>query len=117
MQEDNKTAYAPYNFVPFANKVIERYESPDDLPNWSKIDKSLKTGEIHITMKAETPVYISSTERDFYKDSDGKFKIPASSLRGMIRENMQILGFGLVRSGEDIEDYLIYFRDIASKSV
>lgn len=117
MQEDNKTAYAPYNFVPFANKVIERYESPDDLPNWSKIDKSLKTGEIHITMKAETPVYISSTERDFYKDSDGKFKIPASSLRGMIRENMQILGFGLVRSGEDIEDYQIYFRDIASKSV
>ena len=117
MQEDNKTAYAPYNFVPFANKVIERYESPDDLPNWSKIDKSLKTGEIHITMKAETPVYISSTERDFYKDSDGKFKIPASSLRGMIRENMQILGFGLTRSGEDIEDYQIYFRDIASKSV
>ena len=34
-----------------------------------------------------------------FPGSDGKYQIPGSTVRGMVRENMQILGYGLVRPG------------------
>ena len=114
-------AYAPYNFVPFSNKVIRRYESVSALPDYGKIDPKLKTGEIEITLETETPIYVSNgskekTEEDFFKGADGSYQIPSSSIRGMLRENMQILGFGLIRPEEDIADYHIYFREMASSN-
>lgn len=113
----NKEVHAPYNFVPFSNVVLQRYENEDELPDYEKIDPQLKTGEIVVNIEAETPIYVSngnSEKEDFFKGADGEYQIPGSSVRGMIRENMQILGFGLVRPGEDISDYQIYFRDMAS---
>lgn len=107
--------HAPYNFVPFANKPISRYETIQDLPSHDKIDPNLKTGEIHVQLKAETPIYIGGDDSgDFFKGTDGTYQIPGSSVRGMLRENMQILSMGVVRADEDLEDYQIYFRDVAS---
>ncbi len=42
--------------------------------------------------------------------------MPGSTIRGMVRENMQILSFGLVQKGEDVDDYQIFFRNMASAS-
>ena len=110
-----KQIHAPYNFVPFANKPISRYETIQDLPSHDKIDPNLKTGEIHVQLKAEMPIYIGGGESgDFFKGADGTYQIPGSSVRGMLRENMQILSMGVVRADEDLEDYQIYFRDMAS---
>lgn len=116
--EHTTQVHAPYNFVPFSNKVLVRYESPEQLPRHDVLGKTLKSGEIHITMCAETPVLVAdgkdSREVHFFRGADGTYQIPGSSIRGLIRQTMQILGFGHIRAKEDLEDYQIYFRDMAS---
>ena len=52
---------APYNFVPFSHKILS-YE--DEIPAHDAVDPSLKTGEIHITMTAKTPVFVSNGGKD-----------------------------------------------------
>lgn len=107
--------HAPYNFVPFSNKVL-RYEG--EIPAHDAVDPGLKTGEIHITMTAGTPVFVSDGGKDdthFFRGPDGTFQIPGSTIRGMVRQNMQILGFGLVRIGKDkdIANQQVFYRSIA----
>ena len=107
---------APYNFVPFSNKVLCRYNSTDDLPSHDKLDKNLHSGEIYLTIEAKTPLFISDGNDNFFRTPAGTCAIPGSSLRGLVRENMQILGFGLVRPEEDLQDYQIMFRKFADSS-
>lgn len=120
-----KGTRAPYNFVPFhargaqeevrpTARVLYRYDSTEELPRHDVIDPNLKTGEIHVTLTAETPVFISDGNEHFYKGANGQFMIPGSTIRGMVRENMQILGFGAIQTGEDVDDTRIYFRDMTS---
>ena len=114
----NTKVTAPYNFVPFSSKVLE-YEG--ELPEHNKIYSELKTGEIHLKITAETPIFISDGSKTeevcrFYKNGNGRFAIPGSSIRGLIRENMQILGFGQFDVNENFEDYQIFYRSIAAKS-
>lgn len=117
MAEKNQV-HAPYNFVPFSNRVLVRYEDMSELPPHDKIIPSLKTGEIHVTLTADTPVFVSNGKKqekaDFFRGANGKYTIPGSTVRGMTRQNMQILGFGLMRPGEDIEDIQIFYREMAA---
>ena len=118
MDEEKKTGVrAPYNFVPFSSKVLVRYENAEQLPPHDRIDPTLKTGEIHVTIKAETPIFVSDGKKqnaDFFRNAEGKCTIPGSSVRGLLRQNMMILGYGLPRIGEDLDDYQIYYRDMTS---
>ena len=111
---EKRSVYAPYNFVPFSSEVQLPYETVGELPRHDRLDPERKTGEIRIAMTAETPVFLSDGKEHFFRGANGAFMIPGSSVRGMVRENMQILGFGLVKPGEDLQDYQIYFREIAS---
>lgn len=98
-------AYAPYNFVPFDDVVMSRYKKAEELPPHDRIDPKLKTGEIHLTLTAETPVFVSdgaAEQPHFFRGADGKYQIPGSTIRGLIRTNVQFLGLGHVRPGEDI---------------
>lgn len=106
------TVRAPYNFVPFSNKIL-RYEGAP--PAHDAVDPSLRTGEIRVTLTADTPVFVSDGAKDahFFRGPDGTLQIPGSTIRGMIRQNMQILGFGLVRVGEDMEEQQFFYRKIA----
>lgn len=117
MAENKKTPNpirAPYNFVPFSNKVLCRYGSVKELPSHDRLDKNLHSGEIHLTIEAKTPLFISDGNDHFFRTPAGTCAIPGSSLRGLVRENMQILGFGLVRPEEDLQDYQILFREVAT---
>jgi len=110
---ENRTVHAPYNFVPFSNKILPY---PEEIPAHDSTDLSLKTGEIHVTLEAVTPVFVSDGNREdphFIQSPNGKFMLPGSTVRGMARQNMQILGFGLVRPGEDLEDKRIFYRKVA----
>lgn len=114
---ENSRVRAPYNFVPFSSKVLTPYESVRDLPRHDELRTDLKSGEIQVSLRAETPVFVSDGDKKdphFFRGANGKYMIPGSTIRGMSRENMQILGFGLIRPGEDLEDYQIYFREMAS---
>ena len=103
------------SFVSFCGTVIERYDSTESLPPHSKMDPKLLHGQIHVTITAKTPIMISdgtpkneggvSVSR-FSRDGRNCFRIPGSSLRGLIRQNMQILGLGsvTVQRGGDISE-------------
>lgn len=108
--------HAPYNFVPFSEKLLIRYENLAELPRHDRIDPALHSGEIQVELKAETPAFVSDGQPDprFFRGADGTYQIPGSTVRGMVRENMQILSFGLVRPGEDLDDVQIYFREMAA---
>ncbi|MCD8340865.1 MAG: TIGR03986 family CRISPR-associated RAMP protein [Clostridiales bacterium] len=111
--------HAPYNFVPFSNSILFPYKNAEALPSHGEWDATRKTGEIKIRMQAETPVFVSNGDKDnprFFRTPGGKLALPGSTIRGMVRENMQILSFGLVQKGEDVEDYQIFFRNVASAS-
>lgn len=109
----DRQVHAPYNFVSFPNKVIRRYAKLGDVPRQDRWDEDLLSGEITVTMTAETPVFISDGAKDqarFVQDAEGNCIVPGSSLRGLVRENMQILGLGLVRQNEDFQDINLYYR-------
>ncbi len=113
--EKEITIHAPYNFVPFAFEgPLRRYDSPRELPGHDCMDASLHTGEIHITLTAKSPIYISDGNNRFFRDGNGNYAIPGSTIRGMTRQNVQILGLGLMRPGEDFENRRLFYRKIGS---
>ena len=115
--------HAPYNFVPFSNKILTPAPDKETLlqeAGHDKIRPERLTGEIRVTLEAETPVFVSNGTREedktlrFFRDAQGRFCIPGSTVRGLLRQNMKILGYGVVRRGEDVEGQRLYFREMAS---
>lgn len=101
---------APYNFVPFYDKV---YKYPDDkLTNHNDMKSDLITGEITYEVKAETPIMIDDGTKHFFTDAKGRYAIPGSTMRGLIRNNVQILG--LSSFDNDIDDYALMYRNVAN---
>ena len=110
---------APYNFVPFlaSKQPLIRYASMEELPRQDVLAPQLKTGELHVTLTADSPVFVSDGEKEahFFRDARGTCCIPGSTVRGMLRSNMKILGLGMVHSEEDLADRQIFFRKVAAK--
>lgn len=101
---------APYNFVPFTSQV---YEYPAHKQVWhDDTSKELLTGEIVYEITANTPIMIDDGKGNFYKTAYGTYAIPGSSVRGLIRNNVQILGLSSFSS--DIDDYELMYRNVAS---
>ncbi len=93
--ENIQIAKAPYNFVPLNNTVVEA----EQIPDFDKYHSNSCTGYIDIELKTLTPLYIRNSDKDKNKESDffnvnGKYMIPGSSLRGMIRTMVEIMSFG-----------------------
>lgn len=101
---------APYNFIPFTKKLYT-YEDPIPTAH-NSVEEDLISGEIDYEITAQTSILVDDGTGHFHKDPEGKYSIPGSSMRGLIRNNVQILGF----SGfdEDIDDYALMYRDVAS---
>lgn len=108
---------APYRFVPLSNLIV--------YPSWAnKVshDKPFKDGicgEITIALKNQTPLCVggqqsSSSEYEagkihFYRTPDGKPSIPGSSLKGMLKNVLEIASFSPMRQ---IEDQKLGVRDL-----
>lgn len=114
--ENNNYVGAPYNFVSFYNDIVAIQKEQMDVRGEMKDD--LLSGEISYKLEAMTPVMIGSGEKDednveyFFENEHGEKAIPGSSMRGLIRNNVQILG--LAGFYEDIDDYNFMYRDVAS---
>ena len=115
--------HTPYNFVPFSNKILTPAADTDTLleeAGHDKIRPDRLTGEIRVMLEAETPVFVSNGTREadktlrFFRDAQGRFCIPGSTVRGLLRQNMKILSYGVIRQGEDVENQRLYFREMAS---
>lgn len=117
----SSTTHAPYNFIPLYNKVAVRYHDVSELPHHDVWYENLLSGSISITITAETPMCVANGLKkgqglDFFQDANGNYVIPGSSIRGMIRTNMQILGLGKLRANIDFDDTTFFYRDYTSAS-
>lgn len=102
-------ATAPYNFVTLnEDKVIEGKEIPLNDKYYNK----LNTGEIKLNIKSLTPLFIRGKAEEFYK-VDGKYAIPGSSIRGMVKTLIEILSWAKFNSVNSSNH--IYFRNIGDK--
>lgn len=113
-KDSNKYVGAPYNFVPLYKSVYKRYKKTDELPEQNKIRDDLYSGEIEYEFVNKTPIFISNGEEkeniDFYKNLRGKYAVPGSTMRGLIENNITVLGFCGV--GGDIANRKYMYRRI-----
>jgi CRISPR-associated protein (TIGR03986 family) len=112
---NNQYVGAPYNFIDFPSKWIERYASVDDLPPHDRYVEERLTGTIELTWQAESPVFVGGgkDKERFFQNHEG-FAIPGSTVRGLIRSHVQILGMANWR--DDIENERFLYRTFASKN-
>lgn len=116
-KDSNKYVGAPYNFVPLYKSVYKRYKKTDELPEQNKIRDDLYSGEIEYEFVNKTPIFISNGEEkeniDFYKNLRGKYAVPGSTMRGLIENNITVLGFCGV--GGDIANRRFLFREVTNR--
>lgn len=89
---------APYNFVPLSDKIY--------YPDWSdfvSIDIPFsdgKSGKIEYTLKAQTPIFVRNGQAQNesvdsqFSNYDNKYFIPATTVKGCIRNALTIISFG-----------------------
>lgn len=97
--------HAPYNFVPLANWVHIPPWSAAVSQDWPFEDGY--SGELHVTLTSHTPLLVGGSQSKGSKEQagrvepfrlpDGRFAIPGSSLKGMLRAVIEIAGFGRMR--------------------
>lgn len=112
---------APYNFVSLGEKVVSynKKELPAHnsfrTPECDRQGEELYSGEIHYTVTAETDIFVGgSNGKEFYRSINGNYALPGSSLRGLVRANMQILGMSSI--ADDVDDYQLMYRKVADTS-
>jgi len=131
------SATAPYNFVPMNEKVLTLSE--DDIPAFNECKGH--DGFIDLEITAESPIYIrrnlstaelereeqlrhnnTSREEMEFKDSlsgfnrplGNEYRIPGSSLRGMIRTLYEVVTYSKMTM---LDDHKLYYRSFADCSI
>jgi len=104
---------APFNFVPLNKEVF--YPSWSDEISFDKpLDESL-SGEIEIKITALSPIFIrDSQNEERFCNYNGQFFIPGSSVRGMVRNVLEIMSFAKLKLFSD-KTYAV--RDLNNKTV
>lgn len=130
--QHGNAATAPYNFIPLNETVIFGQNDP----LFDKYDNKRFTGYIECELETLTPLYIRDTytgEELAYKEEQerqGKCgensdffsppnrnclpRIPGSSIRGMIRTLVEIIGWGRFGCFED--NRRLFYRDVAGNT-
>lgn len=103
---------APYNFVPLNSDVVTPYWADyisHDLPF-----EDGQSGEIEVSLTTHSPLFIRDGKKSegevqqFCQTEDGKYFIPGSSLKGMIRSVMEVMTFSKMRL---VNDHRFAYRD------
>lgn len=102
---------APYNFVPLNKEVF--------YPSWAdKVSHDLpfsdgESGEIDITITAKSPIFIKDNlNKEEFCQHNGQYYIPSSSVKGMIRNVLEIMSFSKMRN-EIFDDNTYAVRDLS----
>lgn len=113
---------APYNFVPLPPAARWLEESRNENPPTSDTyHGELETGVLHLEIEALTDFYIRGMQplHAFAQDVqatlpflvDGELRLPGSSLRGMTRSLVEILGESPL---DPVNDQQLFFRAVAA---
>jgi len=132
-----RAAKAPYNFVPLPERVVT--VDLDRLPDQDRYYPDRHTGWIDCQLTTESPLYVRAAlesdefERSLDEDAEKEFPwhkqvrnkpdffytderrrpvIPGSSLRGVLRAMVEIVGYGKVQWVTDQQRY--FFRAVAA---
>jgi len=104
---------SPYNFVPLSDKIF----FPDWADNISH-DVPFSDGEsgvIKVKMRAESPIFVrngSKKENETtFSNVNGKYFIPGTSVKGMIRSVLEIMSFGKM---QQVDLWTPTYRDLSS---
>ncbi|MDK9694142.1 MAG: RAMP superfamily CRISPR-associated protein, partial [Sulfurimonas sp.] len=102
---------APYNFVPLNKEVF--------YPSWSEHVshdvpfEDSESGEIEITITAKSPIFIRDHEKkEEFCQHNGQYYIPSTSVKGMIRNVLEIMSFSKMRN-ENFDDDTYAVRDLS----
>lgn len=111
---------APYNFVPLSGKVVTPY--------WGAAishDKPFVNGEsgvLYVEMTAHTPIYVRNGSIQNENNSDvrfnqinGQYFVPGSSIKGMLRNFIEIMSFG--RMEDKVNDVKYSVRDFNNNNI
>lgn len=112
-----RESIAPYNFVSLNKRVLERYDSKEKLPRHGRMyrqEEGFYNGYVDYVIEALSPIMICGENKEFFKNQNNKYAIPASTLRGLIKNNLSILS--LSSPVNDIKDTLFLYRALASKN-
>lgn len=108
----NRIAVAPYNFVPLPEAILT-LNTP--LPKQDRYDPEYLTGKLNCTLKTASPLYVRAAQtltEYSQKNGDGKtippssdffygetketLLIPGSSLRGMLRNLVEVVSYSRI---------------------
>ncbi|BAZ32923.1 hypothetical protein NIES4074_54310 [Cylindrospermum sp. NIES-4074] len=127
---DDRKAIAPYNFVELPEKVVA--VAAESLPQENRYCENRYTGRIECTLITESPLYIRCglTKEEFNCGLESKYLpdffytnlleksikpvIPSSSLRGMLRNLVEIVSFSKIDRISD--NQRLFFRAVAASS-
>jgi CRISPR/Cas system CSM-associated protein Csm3 (group 7 of RAMP superfamily) len=128
----DRIACAPYNFIPLNTVVVPADTCPGQDPTFDRYHADKYTGWIELVIEALTPLYVrdslNQAEMQRTKDAEqnkhryivsdffspqGEPAIPGSTLRGMIRNMVEIASFGKFGF---FDDKRLYFRGLADQS-
>lgn len=135
--DPQRTATAPYNFVPLPERVFTVAEGiavgGKKIKPWEMHDQFVPgthSGFINLEITTLTPLYIrgavmrsadgawdhrdSRLRSEPYTMPDGRPAIPGSSLRGMVRTLVEILAFGKI---QPVSEARPFFRDISPSRI
>lgn len=106
---------APYNFVPL-NKEIFYPSWADDVSHDVPFEDG-ESGEIDITITAKSPIFIrdSKNEQEFFQHNS-EYYIPSSSVKGMVRNVLEIMSFSKMRL-ETFDDDTYAVRDLRNPTL
>lgn len=104
---------APYNFVPLNKEVF--------YPSWSKqVSHDIpfedgESGEIDITITAKSPIFIRDHENEeLFCQHNGQYYIPSSSIKGMVRNVLEIVSFGEINIDKKLLSKQSSIRDMSN---
>jgi CRISPR-associated protein (TIGR03986 family) len=117
------TAHAPYNFIP----LVDGEPLPGTITHHDHFDLNKNTGYFDVELKTVTPLFVrgmlTNEEVSNGKESkdnpqpfilDGKPVIPGSSLRGMLRNLVEIITFGKMHF---VSDDLMLYRSVFGNDI
>ncbi|MCD8213424.1 MAG: RAMP superfamily CRISPR-associated protein, partial [Campylobacter sp.] len=120
---------APYNFVPLNEKVF--YPSWADEVSHDVPLKDGQSGVIELEITAKSPIFIKNGKAKDEKNEEKKdcnefchflnkngekeYYIPASSIKGMLRNVLEIMSFSKIRMDENRHKKHLSVRDMTNK--
>ncbi len=136
----SRTASAPYNFVPLPEEKELIAVAPQELPDQDRFHTNRKTGYFEVELEVKSPLYVrcalpladflrseseeenkrpfrdrAKNKPDFFYTHDPKQPvIPGSSLRGMLRNLLEVVSYG--KMADVMASPKIFFRAVAAEA-